>query len=97
LIPSIFGFEPKEQPIVTIKSPNPPRGGTCLEIIPLPIQFFVIHVQVIIIVITIVEPIEGSAKSVRDRAEHVDFSLSIIHIRIKPQEFLFTTLPLAPP
>lgn len=40
--PSIHGYEPKEQLIVTTKPISPFKGGTCLKIIPLHVQTFII-------------------------------------------------------
>jgi len=45
------------QPIVINKPVSPPKGGTCLKIIPLHVQTFTILVLVAIVVN---EPVEGN-------------------------------------
>ncbi len=63
------------------------RSGTCLETIPLPIQIFIVHVQV---TTTTTEFVEGSDKFVKEQIKHV------LDNGTRPLEFLFATLPLTP-
>jgi hypothetical protein len=46
-----FGPNPREQHVIT-KPINPIRGGTCLEIIPLPVITLIILVEVILELVT---------------------------------------------
>jgi hypothetical protein len=46
--------------------------------------------------ITIVEPIEGSVEFVKDQVEPNGLPFTIFNNRVKPLEFLFTTLPFTP-
>lgn len=46
------------------------------------------------LLITIVEPIENSVEFVKDQVEPNDPPFTIFNNRVKPLEFLFTTLPL---
>ncbi len=81
------------QPIVVTKSVCPLIGGTSLEIIPLPIQTFTIHVQVAIIV---TEPVKGSEKFIMEQFELVDLSFTILNNGVGPLEFLYVSLSLTP-
>jgi hypothetical protein len=59
--------------LVTITKPiSPLRDGTCLEIIPLPIQTFTIPVQVTIVTN---ELVKGNEKYVKKQVELIDLSL----------------------
>jgi hypothetical protein len=62
------------QPVAITKLVSPLRGGTCLEIIPLPVWTFSILVQVATI---INEPVRGSEKYVKKHAELVNPSFTI--------------------
>jgi hypothetical protein len=77
------------QHVAITKLINPLRGGTSLEIIPLHVQTFIIHVQVATITN---EPMKGSERSTKEWAKHVDLSFNILNSRIKCLEFLPTSL-----
>ncbi len=81
------------QPIVATKLVYPLIAGTSLEIIPLPIQTFTIHVQVAIIV---TEPVKGSEKSIMEQIELVDPSFIVLNNGVGPLEFLYVSLSLTP-
>jgi hypothetical protein len=72
---------------------NPLRGGTCLEIIPLPVQTFIIHVLVTIVVSQLVE---GSERFNKKHDEHVNPTYTILDNRLESLEFLSTSVPLTP-
>jgi hypothetical protein len=65
------------QPV--IKPVSPLRGGTCLKIIPLPIQTFIIHVPVTIVVN---QPVEGSERFNKEHVELVNLSFTILDNRL---------------
>ncbi len=73
------------QLVAITKLVSPLRGGTCLNIISLPIQTFTIHVQVATI---INEPMRGSEKHVKEHIELVDLSFTILDGEVGPLEFL---------
>jgi len=50
------------QPVATTKPISPLRGGTCLEIIPLHVHIFTIHVQVP----TITKHVESNDKYIKE-------------------------------
>ncbi len=50
------------QPIAITKLVSPLRGGTCLKIIPLPVQTFTIHVQAAIVTSELVRSNEKFVK-----------------------------------
>jgi hypothetical protein len=73
------------QLVAITKLVSPLRGGTCLDIISLPIQFFTIHVEVATITN---EPMRGSEKYVTEHIEPVDISFTILDSGVGPLEFL---------
>ncbi len=79
------------QHVATTKLVSPPRGGTCLEIIPLHVQILFVHVH-----ITIIEHVGSSDNFVRKQVEHVDPSFTILDSGIGPLKFLHVTSPLTP-
>jgi hypothetical protein len=82
------------QPIATTKLIILLRGGTCLEIIPLLVHIFIIHVQV---TTTITKHVKNNDKSIKEQVEPIDLSFSIIlDSGTGPFEFLYATLPLTP-
>ncbi len=81
------------QPIVATKSVSPVIGGTSLEIIPLPIQTFTIHIQVTIVFI---KHVKGNEKSVTKQTKLVDPSFTILNSGVGPLEFLSISLSLTP-
>ncbi len=54
---------------------NPLRDGTSLEIIPLPIQTFTIHVLVTIIVN---QPMKGNERSDKEQVEPFNLSFTVV-------------------
>ncbi len=62
------------QPVTTTKLVSPQRGGIGLEIIPLLVQSFSVHVQVTIATTKLVD---SSDKSVKEQVEHVDPSFYV--------------------
>jgi hypothetical protein len=72
---------------------NPLRDGTSLEIIPLPIQTFIIHVPVTIIVS---QPMEGNERFDKEQVELVNPSFIILNNRLKYLEFISFSVPLTP-
>jgi len=81
------------QRILITKPISPLRGITCLEIIPLHVQTFTIHVQVTIVTN---EPMKGNEKYVKEQVELVDSSFTLLDNIIEPLVFLFANLPLIP-
>jgi hypothetical protein len=77
------------QLIVITKPISPLRGITCLEIIPL-------HVQYVQVTIVTNEPMRGSEKSVKKQVELVDSSFNLLDNIIEPLVFLFANLLLIP-
>jgi hypothetical protein len=68
-------------------------GGTCLEIIPLPVQTFTIHVSMTTIVN---QPMEGSERFNEKHDEPINPSFTILDSRLKSLEFISTSVPLTP-
>jgi hypothetical protein len=79
------------QPITKLISP--PRGGTCLEIIPLFFQTFTILISLTIVVNQLVE---GSERSNKEQVETINLSFTILYSRLKSLEFISTSVPLTP-
>jgi hypothetical protein len=57
-----------------VATTSPLKGGTCLEIIPLPIHIFTIHVQVTTTTTT-TKRVESNNKSIKEK-----FTLLIFHL-----------------
>jgi len=55
---------------------NPLRGGTCLKIIPLHVQIFIIFVLITTIVN---QPMEGSERFDKKQDEHINFAYIVMH------------------
>jgi hypothetical protein len=72
---------------------NPLRGGTCLQIIPLFVQSFIILVPITIVVN---QPMEGIGRSDKKQDEPINLSYIILDIRFEFFEFLSTSVPLTP-
>ncbi len=72
---------------------SPLRGGTSLEIIPLPVQTFIIHVLITIVVSQLVE---GNERFNKKHDEHVNFTYIILDNILESLEFLSTSVPLTP-
>jgi hypothetical protein len=72
---------------------GPLRDATSLEIIPLPVQTFIIHVPVTIIVN---QPVEGSERSDKEQVELVNPSFIILNNRLEYLEFISLSVPLTP-
>jgi hypothetical protein len=64
-----------------------------LEIIPLPIQTFTIHVHVGIVVN---KPMRGNEISIKEQTEPINPSFIVLDDRVESLEFLSTNLPLTP-
>ncbi len=59
---------------------SPPKGGTCLKIIPLHVQIFTISILLTIIVSQLVE---GNERSDKEHIELVNPSFTILDSRLK--------------
>jgi len=78
------------QHVATTKPISPLKGGTCLEIIPLPIHIFTIHVQVIT---NTIKPMESNNKSIKEHVDPIDPSYNIIFDSgTIPFKFLYATI-----
>jgi len=76
-----------------MKPISPPKGETCLEIIPLLVQIFTIPILVTIIVNQLVE---GNEKSDKEHIELVNPSFTILDSTLKSLELISTSVPLTP-
>ncbi len=76
-----------------MKPISPPKGGTCLEIIPLLVQIFTIPIIMTIIVSQLVE---GNEKSDKEHIELVNPSFTILDSRLKFLELISTNVPFTP-
>ncbi len=63
------------QPIAITKPISPQRGGTCLEIIPLHVQVYIVHVQVATVAN---EPMKSSERFDKEHVEHVNPSFIVL-------------------
>jgi hypothetical protein len=79
------------QPV--IKPLNPLRGGTSLQIIPLPIQIFIIIVSMTSVVSQLVE---GSERSDKKQDEPINLSFTILDNRLESLEFISISIFLTP-
>jgi hypothetical protein len=79
------------QPV--IKLINPLKGGIGLEIIPLPVQTFIIHVPITTIVS---QPMESSERLDKKQDELVNPTYTILDTRLESLEFLFGSVHLTP-
>jgi hypothetical protein len=75
------------------KPVSPLEGGTSLEIIPLHVQTFIIHVQITIVVS---QHVEGSERFNNKHDEHVNPTYTILDNRLESLEFLSTSILLTP-
>ncbi len=79
---------------VSITKPiSPLRGGTSLEIIPLLVQTFTIHVQVATVTN---ELVRDNERYVKEDDKLVNPSYTILNSKVEPFELLYTNLPLTP-
>jgi len=81
------------QLIANTKPFSPLKGGTCLNIIPLPIQTFIIP---IIVVFVVNEHVKGSERSDKEQVEPINPSFTIMDNIIECLELLSANLPLTP-
>ncbi len=81
------------QLVAITKSIYPLRGGISLEIIPLLVQTFTIHVQVATI---IDEHVRSNERPAKEQVKHVDPSFIVLKNKVEYLEFLYTSLPLTP-
>jgi hypothetical protein len=79
------------QPIA--KPINPLRGGTGLQIIPLPVQIFIIFVSVTTIVN---QTVEGNERFDKKQNEPINLSFSILDSRLEFLEFISINILLTP-
>ncbi len=79
------------QPIT--KPVSPLRGGTSLQIIPLPIQTFTIHVPMTIIINQLME---SSERSDNELVEPINLSFTILDRKLYSLEFISNIVPLTP-
>jgi hypothetical protein len=84
-IPSIV------QPVTKLVSPL--KGGIGLEIIPLHVWIFIIHMLITIVVNQLVE---GSERSNNKQDEPINLTYIILDNRLESLEFLSTSVPLTP-
>jgi hypothetical protein len=72
---------------------SPLRGETCLEIIPLPIQTFIIPISMTTIVS---QPMEGSERFDKKQDEPMNPSFIILDSRLKSLEFISISVLITP-
>jgi len=81
------------QNVVATKPVSPFRGGISLKIIHLLVQIFTIPIQVTTID---AKRAKGSEKYVKEQAELIDPSFTILNSGVRPMEFLLVNLLLTP-
>jgi hypothetical protein len=82
-----FVVQPVTKPV------SPLRGGTSLEITPLPIQTFT---TLVLVTIVVSQFVEGSERSDKKQDEYVNPSFTILESRLKSLEFISISVPLTP-
>jgi hypothetical protein len=81
------------QLVVTTKLISPLKGGSCLEIIPLLVQTFTMPIHIAAIIIKLVR---NSEKSIKEQAEPIDPSFTILDSGVGLLEFLYVSLFMTP-